>query len=162
MDYWKVFSDWLMDYWKVFLDWLMDYWKVFLVIPLHKNATEKSCNCFPVNFSKFLRTSFLTQHLRWLLMKTIVLYLHILSVFKKLFSGKFVTLLKCLAFSLIFRIFPGFSALQITFSELWLIEWLGFSKTDATWETLIYQQNRIKNRFKHLWWSFFTKKCWRL
>ena len=24
--------------------------------------------CFPVNFSRFLRTSFLTEHLRWLLL----------------------------------------------------------------------------------------------
>ena len=24
--------------------------------------------CFPVNFGKFLRTSFLTEHLRWLLL----------------------------------------------------------------------------------------------
>ena len=27
----------------------------------------------------------------------------------------------------------------------------------ATRADLIYQWNRIKNRFKHLWWSFFTK-----
>ena len=26
--------------------------------------------CFPVNFSKFLRTPFVTEHLRWLLLKT--------------------------------------------------------------------------------------------
>ena len=25
--------------------------------------------CFPVNFSKFLRTPFFTEHLRWLLLK---------------------------------------------------------------------------------------------
>ena len=25
--------------------------------------------CFPVNFAKFLRTPFLTEHLRWLLLK---------------------------------------------------------------------------------------------
>ena len=24
--------------------------------------------CFPVNFAKFLRTTFLTEHLRWLLL----------------------------------------------------------------------------------------------
>ena len=26
--------------------------------------------CFPVNFSKFLKTPFITEHLRWLLLKT--------------------------------------------------------------------------------------------
>ena len=26
--------------------------------------------CFPVNFARFLRTSFLTEHLQWLLLKT--------------------------------------------------------------------------------------------
>ena len=26
------------------------------------------CRCFPVNFVKFLRTPFLTEHLRWLLL----------------------------------------------------------------------------------------------
>ena len=47
--------------------------------------------CFSVNFLKFLRTPFLTKHLGWLLLKTIVLYLHILSIFKKLFNAKLVT-----------------------------------------------------------------------
>ena len=28
------------------------------------------CRCFPVNFSKFLKTPFITEHLRWLLLKT--------------------------------------------------------------------------------------------
>ena len=37
-----------------------------------------------------------------------------------------------------------------------------FKDCDATWAALIYQQSRIKNRFKHLWWSFFTKNCQRL
>ena len=43
--------------------------------------------CFPVNFAKFLRMSFLTEHLRWLPLSitdhTVVkLYMDILSVFK--------------------------------------------------------------------------------
>ena len=29
--------------------------------------------CFPVNFAKFLRTPFLTEHLRWLLLKVAIL-----------------------------------------------------------------------------------------
>ena len=41
-----------------------------------ENACARACflkkrlwhRCFPVNFSKFLRTSFLTEHLRWLLL----------------------------------------------------------------------------------------------
>ena len=31
--------------------------------------------CFPVNFAKFLRTSFLTEHLRWLLLRKVLLSL---------------------------------------------------------------------------------------
>ena len=30
--------------------------------------------CFPVNFAKFLRTPFLTDHLRWLLLFVVLLY----------------------------------------------------------------------------------------
>ena len=33
-----------------------------------------------------------------------------------------------------------------------------FRDSDATWAALIYQQSCIKNRFKHLWWTFFYKK----
>ena len=32
--------------------------------------------CFPVNFTKFLRTSFLTEHLQWLLLYSAILKLH--------------------------------------------------------------------------------------
>ena len=37
------------------------------------NFTKKRLwhGCFPVNFAKFLRTQFLTEHLRWLLLKQI-------------------------------------------------------------------------------------------
>ena len=57
--------------------------KVFLEIS--QNSQENTCarasfletllnkklwhRCFPVNFAKFLRTPFLTEHLRWLLLK---------------------------------------------------------------------------------------------
>ena len=52
--------------------------KAFLEI--RQNSQENTCarvsllkmrlwrRCFPVNFKKFLRTSFLTEHLRWLLL----------------------------------------------------------------------------------------------
>ena len=50
--------------------------KVFLEIL--QNSQENTCvtllkkrlwyRCFPMNFSKFLRTPFLTEHLRWLLL----------------------------------------------------------------------------------------------
>ena len=51
--------------------------KVFLEIL--QNSQENTCarvsvkkrlwhRCFPVNFAKFLRTPFLTEHLRWLLL----------------------------------------------------------------------------------------------
>ena len=45
--------------------------KVFLEIP--QNLQENNCarvwhRCFPVNFAKLLRTPFLTEHLRWLLL----------------------------------------------------------------------------------------------
>ena len=54
--------------------------KVFLKIS--QNSQENTCTrvsfykklkrlwhrCFPVNFTKFLRTSFLLEHLRWLLL----------------------------------------------------------------------------------------------
>ena len=46
--------------------------KVFLEISQNSHATllEKKLwrRCFPVNFMKFLRTPFLTEHLQWLLM----------------------------------------------------------------------------------------------
>ena len=32
-----------------------------------------------------------------------------------------------------------------------------FNDSGATQADLIYQRNRIKNRFKHLWWSLFMK-----
>ena len=40
---------------------------------LKKRLTLTRCwhRCFPVNFAKFLRTSFLTEHLRWLLLDLI-------------------------------------------------------------------------------------------
>ena len=84
---------------------MLDCCKVFPVIPLHKNVTEKS-------EAK----------------EAIVLYLSILSVF----NWSMVNLLhtfETLTFSLIYRFFPEFSTLLITFSELWLIELLGFSTT---------------------------------
>ena len=34
-------------------------------------------SCFPVNFAKFLRTPFLTEHLRWLLLEEDILFLQI-------------------------------------------------------------------------------------
>ena len=50
--------------------------KVFLEIS--QNSLENTCarvsfliklhRCFPANFAKFLRTPFLTEHLRWLLL----------------------------------------------------------------------------------------------
>ena len=51
--------------------------KVFLEIS--QNSQESTCvrasflkrdsgRCFPVNFANFLRTPFLTEHLRWLLL----------------------------------------------------------------------------------------------
>ena len=52
--------------------------KMFLEIS--QNSQENNCagisflietlwhSCFPVNFAKFLRTTFLTEHLRWLLL----------------------------------------------------------------------------------------------
>ena len=60
-----------------------------------------------------------------------------------------------LAFWLISRIFPGFSFLLITFSELWVTRI--FNNSGATRGDLIYQRGRIKNHFKYLSWSFFPK-----
>ena len=34
------------------------------------NGKETLYRCFPVNFSKFLRKTFFTEHLRWLLLKS--------------------------------------------------------------------------------------------
>ena len=50
--------------------------KMFLEIS--QNFTAKHlCQglCFPVNFVKFLRSPFLTEHLRWLLLKCFVYFL---------------------------------------------------------------------------------------
>ena len=56
--------------------------KVFLEIS--QNSQENTCarvsflikrlwhRCFPMNFAKFLRTPFLTEHLRWLLLTLIL------------------------------------------------------------------------------------------
>ena len=40
--------------------------------PVSETLLKKSLwhSCFPVNFAKFLRTLFLTEHLRWLLLET--------------------------------------------------------------------------------------------
>ena len=48
--------------------------KVFLEIS--QNSQESNCariwhRCFSVNFGKFLRTPFLTEHLRWLLLRLV-------------------------------------------------------------------------------------------
>ena len=57
-----------------------------------------------------------------------------------------------------FQNFSRFSALLRTFSELMFeIVTRVFSDPGATRADLIYQRNRIKNRFKHLWWSLFTQ-----
>ena len=40
--------------------------KVFLETLLQKRLWQR---CFPVNFAKFLRTPFLREHLRWLLLQ---------------------------------------------------------------------------------------------
>ena len=52
--------------------------KVFLEIL--QNSQENTCarlwhRCFPMNFAKFLRIPFLTEHLRWLLVCFISVYL---------------------------------------------------------------------------------------
>ena len=47
-------------------------------------ASGRCCRCFPVNFAKFLRTPFLTEHLRWLLLfclSTLLFFLPALSKF---------------------------------------------------------------------------------
>ena len=56
--------------------------KVFLVIWQNSRKTPEACNfikkrlwhrCFPVYFAKFLKTPFLTEHFRWLLLSLLVL-----------------------------------------------------------------------------------------
>ena len=38
-------------------------------LPIFQPGTKQSLRGFPVNFAKFLRTAFLTEHLRWLLLE---------------------------------------------------------------------------------------------
>ena len=55
--------------------------------------------CFPVNFTKFLRTLFLTEHLRWLL-----LYYHCYCQHLNIFNTNTQCCLSCRFFELIYYI----------------------------------------------------------
>ena len=89
--------------------------KVFLEIS--QNSLENTCHrasfliklqtlfkkrlwhrCFPVNFAKFLRTPFFTEHLRWLLLKAVF------SLLKKVFLQKPMKLWN--VFVVLFFVFP--------------------------------------------------------
>ena len=73
---------------------------MFSVVPLHKNATEKSCNfikketlaqVFSCEFFEVSKNTFSYRTPLVAASEIYVLHLHILSVFKKLFNGKLVT-----------------------------------------------------------------------
>ena len=53
--------------------------------------------CFPVNFTKFLRTTFFTEHLWWLLLhitdQLVIYYMH-LKYMKDLYSNKYISILE--------------------------------------------------------------------
>ena len=49
--------------------------------------------CFPVNFAKFLRTPFLTEHLRWLLLSFDPEFVSSVTLFSYSFIPKFATAL---------------------------------------------------------------------
>ena len=53
--------------------------------------------CFPVNFAKFLRTTFFTEHLWWLLLhitdQLVIYYMH-LKYMKDLYSNKYISILE--------------------------------------------------------------------
>ena len=53
-------------------------------LQLHKKRLQHSC--FPVKFAKFLRTTFLTEHLRWLLLH--LLWLLLYFFLKKVLSNE--------------------------------------------------------------------------
>ena len=43
--------------------------------------------CFPVNFAKFLRTPFITEHLQWLLLRNFYFIVRLLPNFKSVFTN---------------------------------------------------------------------------
>ena len=47
--------------------------KVFLKISQNSQETHKRLWCFPVNFAKFLGTTFFIEHFRWLLLKVYIM-----------------------------------------------------------------------------------------
>ena len=57
--------------------------KVFTKFTRLKAFSKKEtlAQVFPVNFAKFLRTPFLTEHLRWLLLKTWINSINIILIF---------------------------------------------------------------------------------
>ena len=61
-------------------------------LQLHKKRLQHSC--FPVKFAKFLRTSFLTEHIRWLL-----LYLFLKKVLLKRYFAALLWLTNTFFFS---------------------------------------------------------------
>ena len=58
---------------------------------------ETLAQCFPVNFTKFLRTTFFTEHLWWLLLhitdQLVIYYMH-LKYMKDLYSNKYISILE--------------------------------------------------------------------
>ena len=45
--------------------------------------------CFPMNFAKFLKTPFLTEHLRWLLLEKVYISNILFTAFSKYYNYKF-------------------------------------------------------------------------
>ena len=66
-----VFMSWQKQPPKVFFEKMCSQENTCATIPFSIKLSKKRFwhRCFPVNFAKFLRTPFLTEHPRWLLLK---------------------------------------------------------------------------------------------